>query len=138
MNFAIEPIMVQCVQIARENQTPFGAALVNLQGEVLELAANTGATDGPTAHAEVNVLRNAHRHHDQNLVLVTTCEPCPMCAGAAVWAGVSAIYYGTSIPEAKTYLKQIDIRCQEIVEASWKKIPVEGGVLRQECLGLFR
>lgn len=137
MNLAIEPIMQQCIKIAQENQTPFGAALINDKGEILELACNTTRNDGPVAHAEVNVMRHANKYPNDTLYLVTTCEPCPMCAGAAIWAKVEGIYFGASIADASQFMKQIVITCQQVVDASWKKIPVKGGILREACIALF-
>lgn len=138
MKFDIEPIMLKCIDIAQRNQTPFGAALVNDRGEVLELAANSTATDGPVFHAEMNVLKNAHLFPEEQLFLVTTCEPCPMCAGAAIWAKVKGICYGASIGDASQYMKQISVSSQQIVEASWVEMDIVGGVLREECIELFR
>ena len=137
MNFDPVPLMQQCIQIAEENKTPFGAALVNVDGEVLELAANSTRKDSPVAHAEVNVLQYANRYADQELYLITTCEPCPMCAGAALWARVKGIYFGASIADASRFMKQIDISCQQVVDASWADVRVLGGVLRDDCVALF-
>lgn len=138
MTFPVDPIMQQCIDIARANHTPFGAALVNETGSVLKLAPNTTKIDGPTAHAEVNVLKQANEFPEEKLYLITTCEPCPMCAGAALWAKVKGIYFGASIADASQFMKQIDISCQQVVDASWVNIPVVGGVLKEECLELFR
>jgi tRNA(adenine34) deaminase len=58
----------------------------------------------PTAHAEVLALRDAARHAGTSrldgYVLVSTIEPCPMCAGAALLARVDAIVFGAPDPKA--------------------------------------
>lgn len=130
--------MQQCINIARKNKTPFGAALVNEKGDMLKLASNTTKKDGPVAHAEINVLKHANEFPGDQLFLVTTCEPCPMCAGAALWAKVQEVYFGASIADASQFMKQIDISCQQIVDASWTDITVQGGILKEECLSLFQ
>ncbi len=130
-------IMSQCIEIARKNQTPFGAALVDDEGTILQLAANTSKINGPLAHAEMNVLQALHKYTRHPIHLVTTCEPCPMCAGAAVWSGVRSIHFGVSIRQAKEYLKQIDVKTDQIIEASWENIPLYSGLMEKECLLLF-
>ncbi len=65
---------------------PFGAVVV-LDGRVLGEGKNQVVPDGdPTAHAEINAIRNACRaqgsHSLHGAVIYTSCEPCPMCLGA--------------------------------------------------------
>jgi guanine deaminase len=79
---------------------PFGAVVV-LDGRVLGEGKNRVVPDGdPTAHAEINAIRNACRaqgsHSLQGAVIYTSCEPCPMCLGAIWWAGISRIVFANS------------------------------------------
>jgi tRNA(Arg) A34 adenosine deaminase TadA len=80
---------------------PFGAVLVDPSGVIVLEAENAVVTEHDvTAHAEANLVRLASRtlgdldllHH----TLVTSCEPCPMCAGAIYWAGIGRVVYGLS------------------------------------------
>jgi tRNA(adenine34) deaminase len=58
----------------------------------------------PTAHAEILVLSaRARQIGDWRLTghtLVVTLEPCPMCAGAAVWSRLDRLVYGSPDPKA--------------------------------------
>ena len=58
----------------------------------------------PTAHAEVVAIRSACQAvGDFNLagcVLVSSCEPCPLCLAAALWARVDAIVYAADRHDA--------------------------------------
>ena len=57
----------------------------------------------PTAHAEIEALREAARHLGHwrvEATLVVTQEPCPMCAGALVNARVRRLVYGCANPKA--------------------------------------
>lgn len=79
---------------------PFGAVLVDPDGVVALEAENTVVTGHDvTNHAETNLVRlaPAHLHRDlSHHTLVTSCEPCPMCAGAIFWAGIGRVVYGLS------------------------------------------
>ncbi len=80
----------------------FGAVLVHL-GEVVGEAYNTvSQTDDPSAHAELNLIRNYCREQNattlSGFTLYTTAEPCPMCAALCVFAGVSEIIFGVRLP----------------------------------------
>lgn len=87
-----------------EGGGPFGAVIVR-DGEVIATGVNrVTANNDPTAHAEVNAIRNAcSKEQTFNLsgcVVYTSCEPCPMCLSALYWAGVSRIYYGNTQEDA--------------------------------------
>jgi guanine deaminase len=79
---------------------PFGAVVV-LDGRVLGEGRNRVVPDGdPTAHAEINAIRNACRvqgsHSLQGAVIYASCEPCPMCLAAIWWARISRIVFANS------------------------------------------
>lgn len=65
-------------------------------------AVNT--TPDPTAHSEVQAIRDAARR--LGVARLTGCEiftnarPCPMCETAAYWAGIERIYQGETIVDA--------------------------------------
>lgn len=83
---------------------PFGAVIVK-DGCIVAEACNRVVPDGdPTAHAEVNCIREAARRLGTfNLTgcdIYTSCEPCPMCLGAIYWARLSHVYYGNNRHDA--------------------------------------
>ena len=77
---------------------PIGA-LVVVDGEVIARRHNERELQGdPTAHAEVLALRDAAATIGSSRLdgatLVSTLEPCPMCAGAAWLARVDRVVFG--------------------------------------------
>ena len=83
---------------------PFGAVIVR-NGEVVATGVNTVTlTNDPTAHAEVNAIREACRRENtfsvKGCTVYSSCEPCPMCLSALYWAGVSRIFYGNTQEDA--------------------------------------
>jgi tRNA(adenine34) deaminase len=58
----------------------------------------------PTAHAEVLALRDAAaalgRWRLDGTTVVSTLEPCPMCAGALLAARVERVVFGAPDPKA--------------------------------------
>lgn len=128
---------------AKKGDSPYGAVIVK-DDEVVAVAYNTVNRDkDPSAHAEINVIRSLTAKL-QNLSLegysiYTTGEPCPMCAAACVWIGLSEIVYGASIEDLiSANQSQINITCEEIIAKSFRNIKVTKGVLREECLALFK
>lgn len=83
---------------------PIGA-LVVVNGEVVASAHNERTlTDDPTAHAEVLAIRAAAENLGTSRLdgatLVSTLEPCPMCAGAALLARVGRVVFAAEDPKA--------------------------------------
>ncbi|NNC41268.1 MAG: nucleoside deaminase [Acidimicrobiia bacterium] len=84
---------------------PVGAVLLDATGAVVASDHNRREElADPTAHAEMLVIsRRARELGDWRLTghtLVVTLEPCPMCAGAAMWARLDRIVYGAADPKA--------------------------------------
>ena len=83
---------------------PFGAVLARDGWIIGEGRNNVVPGRDPTLHAEVVAIRDAcaraGTHDLAGATLYTSCEPCPMCLGAAWWARCAAVVYGNSRTEA--------------------------------------
>ena len=83
---------------------PFGAILVK-EGKIIARSGNTVTLDhDPTAHAEVNVIREAGKKLKtfdlSGTVIYASAEPCPMCLGAVYWANIDRVVFAASRDEA--------------------------------------
>lgn len=138
-----EELMRVALAEAKQGDAPYGAALVK-DGEIAIAAHNTVKRDrDPSAHAEVNAIRLLAKKLNstslEGYTLYTTCEPCPMCATACVWAGISEIVIGASIKDLIALgISQIDLSCEEIIAQSFRQIKVTKGLLKADCLSLFK
>lgn len=122
---------------------PFGAQVVDTRtGKLVVRALNAVRQRcDPTAHAEVQAIRLATRRLKQlslaGYTLYTTCEPCPMCMSAALWARVDRVVYGATIGDANRHCNQIQIPATEVAARSDMRCVIDGPVLREECYALF-
>ncbi|MGN0099487.1 MAG: nucleoside deaminase [Dietzia sp.] len=105
---AWRPHLIAAVDVARrsreEGNHPFGAIVVDAHGRVVATATNTVGTEHDLiGHAETNVVRDVGRRYDPDelagMTLVTSAEPCVMCAGATYWAGLGRVVYALSETE---------------------------------------
>jgi tRNA(Arg) A34 adenosine deaminase TadA len=83
---------------------PFGAVVVR-DGAVVGEGRNLVTTSNdPTAHAEIVALREACARlatfELSGCILYASCEPCPMCLGAAYWARVEAVVFAATRSDA--------------------------------------
>lgn len=122
-------------EAAAAGDVPVGAVLLDADGTVVAADRNRREElNDPTAHAEMLVLsRRARDIADWRLTghtLVVTLEPCPMCAGAAVWSRLDRIVYGAADLKAgaawSLYNIPQDRRLNHHVE-------MLAGVLEEEC-----
>ena len=118
---------------------PVGAVVARIaDGVVIASAHNERELRGdPTAHAEVLALRSASQvvggWRLDGHALVSTIEPCPMCAGAALAARIDLIVFGAADPRAgaagSLYNLAADPRLNH-------EIPVVPGVHTEACAAL--
>jgi len=76
---------------------PFGAVIVK-DGIIIGEGWNqVVASCDPSAHAEIVAIRKAcetlSSHDLHSCTLYSSCEPCPMCFGASVWARLDKVVY---------------------------------------------
>lgn len=105
-------LMEQAVAYSREHVNgggiPFTALVVNSNGAVLGRGVNrVCAHHDPTAHAEVEAIRDACRTqatpHLHGAILLASGEPCAMCYLNALYAGISQVYYAVDRDEAAAH-----------------------------------
>ena len=106
----------------QEGEVPVGAVVV-LDGKVIGEGWNRPiAARDPTAHAEIQALRDAAsragNYRLTGAILYVTLEPCDMCVGAMFHARISRAVYGAADPK-KQMLKN--------------PLVLEGGTLAKEC-----
>lgn len=102
----------------RNGGGPFGAVIAR-NGEIIAEASNSVTIDhDPTAHAEVNCIRQATRKLNtfdlSGCDIYTSCEPCPMCLGAIYWAHLDRIFYANDRKDAAKIGFDDDFIYQEI------------------------
>lgn len=81
----------------REGGIPIGSVLAREDtGEVVARGHNQRVQSGdPTAHAEVDCIRNAGRRRDwRHLTLISTLSPCPMCSGTVILFRIPRVIVG--------------------------------------------
>ena len=126
-----------------QRPVPFGCSIVHTQsGKLLLRALNAVAREfDPSSHAEVRAIRLATKKLKSislaGYTLYTTCEPCPMCMSAALWASVDRVVYGATIEDANRHCRQIHIHATEVAGRSDMPCPVDGPILREECNAIF-
>lgn len=79
---------------------PFGAVLVGPAHQIVTGTNRVTASNDPTAHAEVVAIREACRLAGtfslEGWWLFASCEPCPMCLSACLWARLDGVTYAAT------------------------------------------
>ncbi|MBQ7687555.1 MAG: nucleoside deaminase [Bacteroidaceae bacterium] len=138
--------MREAIRLANESVErgggPFGAVIVK-DGEVIAGSSNSVTIDNdPTAHAEVNTIRQACRKLGtfdlSGATIYTSCEPCPMCLGAIYWARISRIFYGNNRKDARDIDFADDFIYEELDRPLDERTVPIIPLLRDEALISFR
>jgi tRNA(adenine34) deaminase len=138
--------MRRCLELAEiaalAGDTGVGALIVRGGDIVAEGIERTRAALDPTAHAEVEAIRQACRRLDtldlSGCSLYTTVEPCVLCGYAIRRTGIAQVVYGVPAGQAGASTSSYAILADRELEG-WPQIPeVTGGMLADECLAELR
>ncbi len=140
-------LMLRAIEVAQQGiadkQSPFGAVIANRQGDIIAAEHNrVGQQCDATAHAEITAIREACRLLGtidlSGHFMVTTCEPCPMCAAAIHWSRLYEVAYGATIEDAKqAHFNELSLSAKDLYQQSNSLVRIVPFVMREECRALF-
>jgi tRNA(adenine34) deaminase len=113
---------------------PVGAVVL-CAGEVVARAHNEReARSDPTAHAEILAIRSAAtvlgRAELGDCALIVTLEPCAMCAGALLAAGLGRLVFAAFDPKAGACGSRYNLLADPRMG---REVATSGGVLEHEA-----
>ena len=129
---------IQVSQQAREaGNLPFGAILVDAEGQILLEQPNVQVTDANCAgHAEMMLMIEASKRYSPAFLWTCTMyastEPCPMCAGAIYWGNLGHVVFALAGKQVDEMTKDpaqrigLDLPCRDVLARGRKNIVVEG------------
>jgi tRNA(adenine34) deaminase len=138
-----DQFMREAIVLARRaeasGEVPVGALLV-IGGSIVARAFNSPiASNDPTAHAEMQVLREAARlagnYRLTGATLYVTLEPCAMCAGALVNARVRRLVFGCRDLRFGAVRSKFRIADSELLN---HRVEIVEGVLAAETAELMK
>jgi len=136
-NELINELMKDLIQYTRERALAYrtftGATIIEGQEVICRDITSVEKDQDPLAHAELKALRTALAIKGGSLEgcqILTTQQPCPMCASAMVWSGIDAVYFGLPTNhqwkkegEMQDFFLRMGVRCTgPIFEAECKAI----------------
>jgi HAD superfamily hydrolase (TIGR01509 family) len=139
-----ERMMRQAINLAQQayalNEVPVGAVIVK-NGEIIGRGFNQPiATHDPSAHAEIQALRDAgssmKNYRFPGATLYSTLEPCPMCAGAIIQARLTQVVYGTPDPKGGACGSKFDLLPSD--SRFNHRTTCRSGILTEECSKLLQ
>ena len=120
------------LQAMAHGRHPFGAVLVGPDGQVLMRQGNLGTV----RHAETELARRAAESYAPEFLwrctLVSTFEPCAMCAGTQYWANIGRLVYGCdetallALTGADPENPTMHLPARRVLAAGQKQIEVHG------------
>lgn len=138
--------MREAIRLSIENINhgggPFAAVVVK-DGKIVAATGNSVTADNdPTAHAEVNAIRQACKKLNtfdlSGCDIYASCEPCPMCLSAIYWAHIDHIYYAATRKDAASIGFDDNMIYEQIpMNPAERSIPGEQ-ILRDEAMEAFK
>ncbi|MEN8129084.1 MAG: tRNA adenosine(34) deaminase TadA [Pseudomonadota bacterium] len=120
-------------------EVPVGAVIVKENKLVAEGCNSPIERHDPTAHAEIQAIRNAgqvlRNYRMPDTTLYVTLEPCPMCLGAMIHARIKRLVFGADDPRTGAAGSVFNLAQAKQTN---HRIEVTGKVLGEECAEFLR
>lgn len=135
--------MMAAIEEAKKSKGPkrFGAVVVKDGKIVAGAYSTTDEENDGTRHAEIKAISAACKalgtKHLPDCTLYSTCEPCMMCTGAALWEKIRRIVYGMNREDALQHFEHSNHWHKNIKELVPADCEIISGVLKDECISLL-
>lgn len=143
MNIFMEKAKIAAENGIRNNEGgPFGAVIVDKNNNIISSGNNKVLLNNdPTAHAEIVAIREAckklNTYDLSECILYTSCEPCPMCLSAIIWANIKKVYFGCTKKDANDIGFRDDI-IYDYLKGDKSDLLDLQEMDRDECLKVFK
>lgn len=136
--FYMEKALTLARDAAENDEVPVGAVIVRSDGFIAGTGQNTREREkNALGHAEINAISAACKalggYRLSDCTLYVTLEPCPMCAGACISAGVKRIVFG-AYDSKNGAVSSVTRLCESGFTSSPE---VCGGIMSEECSALL-
>lgn len=141
-DFDHESHMRRAIELARKavnrGDRPFGSALVREDAVVMSESNRVNTENDIRRHPELQLAHRACREFDPaeraEIVMYTSTEPCPMCAGGMATAGFGRVVYSVGGDEITAFSGgERSVRSSKILDGVTE---VVGPVLNDEGRGV--
>lgn len=126
-------------QAAEQGEVPVGAVVVQDQQIIGEGFNQVLTHQDPSAHAEIQALRQAGKHANnyrlQAATMYVTLEPCLMCAGAILHARLQRLVFGAQDEKAGAVCSSHGVLDSA---PGAGPVPWQGGVQASACADLLK
>ena len=127
-------VMHEVEEAIKEGNSPFGAILIDENGNIIEKAHNTAKSMcNPVLHAEINLITKACKKLDtrdlSKYYIMSNAWSCSMCMSACIKAKIQNYIYGA--PSEETMNPNVTIF--DIKDKSKTELNIEIGILENEC-----
>lgn len=141
MNLTIEKkeelmrlVMQEVNEAIREGNSPFGAILVDKDGNIIEKAHNTAKSmKNPILHAEINLIsiacKKLHTMDLSDYCIISNAWSCSMCMSACIKAKIQNYIFGS--PSEENMNPNVTIF--DIKDKTSTNLNIEIGILEDEC-----
>ena len=131
-----------------KNQTPFGAVVVDRNGQVIGEGYNTVLADfDPTAHGEIVAIRDAWRRAGSLQALAgctvyTSCEPCLLCTFVIAQIGFGRVVFAARGADVPVYRQLAGTDLAKVAawvntQPNWRPLEVIGDFMRARAVEIL-
>lgn len=126
--------------IARDNDDWAIGCIITLDGKIVARGRNhVFSQHNKLQHAEVDAIVKLQEDHfdtwNKDLTIYTTLEPCPMCFGAILLAGIRRIVAGTNFDNSGSSAHMVHL--PDFFQQPHYKTTLITGVLAKECAEMW-
>jgi len=127
-------VMQEVEESIKEGNSPFGAILIDENGNIIEKAHNTAKSMcNPVLHAEINLITKACKKLNtrdlSRYYIMSNAWSCSMCMSACIKAKIQNFIYGAPSESDMNP----DITIFDIKEKATNTLNIETGILQDEC-----